>query len=144
MCTSIAFQWYKELFKAMGFDPCNYTLKIWESIWDSNSQHGNSLVSVRVHSLTLFTLSGVCDVTPGSLSWPTTLQPLALVVRPRLGLRQIKSWKIHIHMIHCILDLGGAIILFLILYPWLIINSNAFSPQKNHDLMKWEPMVSCH
>jgi hypothetical protein len=51
----------------MGFDPCNRTLKIQESIWDSNSQHGSSLVSVRVHSLTLFALSGACDVIPGSL-----------------------------------------------------------------------------
>ncbi len=37
ICTSIAFQWYKKLFKEMGFDPCNCALKIWESIWDSNS-----------------------------------------------------------------------------------------------------------
>jgi hypothetical protein len=38
----------------MGFDPYNYALKIWESIWDSNSHNGSSLGSVRVHSLTLF------------------------------------------------------------------------------------------
>jgi hypothetical protein len=37
---SIDFQWYKELFELMGFDPCNCALKMWESIWDSNSQHG--------------------------------------------------------------------------------------------------------
>ncbi len=29
---SITFQCYKELFKPMGFDPCNRALKIWESI----------------------------------------------------------------------------------------------------------------
>jgi hypothetical protein len=29
---SISFPWYKEFLKAMGFDPCNHTLKIWESI----------------------------------------------------------------------------------------------------------------
>jgi hypothetical protein len=51
----------------MGFDPCNRAMKIQESIWDSNSQHGSSLGSVKVHSLTLFALPGVCDVTPGSL-----------------------------------------------------------------------------
>ncbi len=28
-------------------------------------------------------------MTPGSPSWPTTLQPLALVASPRLGLRQL-------------------------------------------------------
>jgi hypothetical protein len=30
----IAFQWYKKLFEPMGFDSYNYTLKIWEPIWD--------------------------------------------------------------------------------------------------------------
>ncbi len=38
----------------MGFDPYNRVLKIREPIWDSNSQHGSSLGSVKVHSLTLF------------------------------------------------------------------------------------------
>jgi hypothetical protein len=63
----------------MGFDPYNHALKIRESIWDSNSQHGSSLGSVRVHSLTLFAFSRTCEMTLGSPSWPTTLQPLALV-----------------------------------------------------------------
>jgi hypothetical protein len=45
-------------------------------------------VSVRVHSLTPFALSGTCEVIPGSPSWPPALQPLALVVSPRLGLQQ--------------------------------------------------------
>jgi acyl-CoA synthetase (AMP-forming)/AMP-acid ligase II len=59
----IALQWYKKLFESMGFDPCNFSLKIWESIWDSNSHNGSSLGSVRVHSLTLFyTLGSMrCD-----------------------------------------------------------------------------------
>ncbi len=52
----------------MSFDPYNCTLKIWELFWDSNSQHGSSLGSVRVHALTLFALSEVCDVILGSLS----------------------------------------------------------------------------
>jgi hypothetical protein len=71
--TSIAFQWYKELFKGMGFDPYNCVLKIRESFRDSNSQHGNSFVSMRVHSLTLFTLPRTCEVTPESPFWPATL-----------------------------------------------------------------------
>ncbi len=65
---SISFWWYKELYKAMSFDPCNHALKIWESIQNSNSQHGSSLGSVRVHAFTLFALLGVCDGTPGFLS----------------------------------------------------------------------------
>jgi hypothetical protein len=66
----------------MGFDPCNCALKIWES----NSHNGSSLRSVRVHSLTLFALPRACDVTPKPPSWPATLQALALVASPRLGL----------------------------------------------------------
>jgi hypothetical protein len=62
----------------------------WESQnshnWDSNSQHRSSLRSVKVHALTLFALSGTCDVIPESPSWPATLQPLALVASPRLKL----------------------------------------------------------
>jgi hypothetical protein len=85
---SRAFQWYKELLKARSLDPCNRTLKIWESFRDSNSQHGSSLGSVRVHALTLFALPGACEVTPGSSFWVATFQPLALVTSSRLGLWQ--------------------------------------------------------
>ncbi len=63
--TSRAFHWYKELLEARSFDPCNLTLKIRESFWDSNSQHGSSLGSVRVHSLTLFALPEACGALPG-------------------------------------------------------------------------------
>jgi hypothetical protein len=68
----------------MGFDPCNYALKIQESFWDSNSQHGSSLGSVRVHALTLFALPGACVVIPGSPSWPVTLQPPCLGHEPKV------------------------------------------------------------
>ncbi len=64
----------------MSFDLCNRTLKIQESIWDFNFQHGSSFGSVRVHSPTLFAFMGACNVTPRSFSWSTTLQTLALVV----------------------------------------------------------------
>jgi hypothetical protein len=63
---SIAFQWYNDLFKLMGFNPCNCVLAIQESIWDSNFHNGSCLGSVRVCSLTLFALPRVCDVTRGS------------------------------------------------------------------------------
>jgi hypothetical protein len=78
---SIDFQWHEELFKAMGFDPCNCALKIQESIWDSN--YGSSLGSARVHSLTLFALMGACDVILGPPSWPATLQPPCLGREPK-------------------------------------------------------------
>jgi hypothetical protein len=92
---SIFFQWYKELFKATNFVSCNCALKIQDFIWDSNSQHGGSLGNVRVHSFTLFAFSGACYVTPGSFSWPTTLQPFVLVANPRLGLRRLynQGWQ---------------------------------------------------
>jgi hypothetical protein len=70
----------------MGFDPCNRSLKIQESIWNSNSHNGSSFGRVKVHSLAFFALLGACDVTPRSPSWLATLQPLALVTSPRLGL----------------------------------------------------------
>jgi hypothetical protein len=98
----ITFQWYKKLFNAMGFDPWNYTLKIQESIWDYNSQHGSSRGSVRVHSLTLFAFPGACDVTPGSFSWPTTLQPLASVAGPRLRLQHLPYSIIYLAIIFMI------------------------------------------
>jgi hypothetical protein len=86
--TSIAFQWYKELLEMKSFNPCNCALKIQESFRDSNSQHGSSLGSVRVHSLTLFALPGACGVLPGLPLGPQLCNPLVLVVSPRLGLRQ--------------------------------------------------------
>jgi hypothetical protein len=67
----------------MGFDPCNCALKIRESFWDSNSQHGSSLGNVRVHALTLFALPTTCEVTIGSPFWPTTLQPPCLGHEPK-------------------------------------------------------------
>jgi hypothetical protein len=81
--TLIAFQWYKEIFNVRSFDPWNHALKIWEPFRDYNSQHGRSLGSVRVHSLTLFALPKACEMTPGSPSWPTTLQPFCLGREPK-------------------------------------------------------------
>jgi len=40
---SIAFHWYKELFKPMGFNPCNLSLKIWESFEIPTPQVGVAL-----------------------------------------------------------------------------------------------------
>jgi hypothetical protein len=60
----------------MSFDPCNCALKIRESIWDSNSQHGSSLGSVKVHSLTFFALLRACKVIFGSPFWPQPCNPL--------------------------------------------------------------------
>ncbi len=88
----IVFQWYKELFKPLDFDPWNCTLKIWESICDSNSHNGSSLGSVQVHSLTLFALPGTCDVTLRPPFWPTTLQPPCLGCEPKTRVATFKVY----------------------------------------------------
>jgi hypothetical protein len=87
--TSISFQLYEELFKEMGFDPYNCALKVRESFWDSNSQHGSSLGSVRVHAFAFYALLGACEVTLGSPSWPTTLQPPCLGHEPKA---RVATW----------------------------------------------------
>jgi hypothetical protein len=79
---SIDFQWYKELFKTMGFDPYNRSLKIRESTKTPTPKMGAHL-EVWVF---IFTLSH----TP---SWPAFLQALVLVVSPRLRLRH-PNWKL--------------------------------------------------
>ncbi len=76
-----AFQQYKELLNLMNFDPCNCSLKIRESIRTPIPQNGSSFESVRVHSTTL-------SYTPRLPFWPAPLQALALVMSPRIGLRQ--------------------------------------------------------
>jgi hypothetical protein len=81
--TSRPFQWYKEFFKARRFDPCNGALKIQESFWDSNSQHGSSLGSVRVDSLTLSHIPGSMWCDSRASSWPAPLQPHCLGREPK-------------------------------------------------------------
>jgi hypothetical protein len=104
---SISFQWYKDLFNPMNFDPCNHLLKIWKSIGTPIPQMGVHLGVwgfIPSHS---FALPGAWNVTPGLPSWPTTLQVLALVASPRLGLWQIwvkslisKFISIQMHFVH--------------------------------------------
>jgi hypothetical protein len=84
-----AFQWYKELFNPMGFNPLQLLSKDWRIHWDSNSQNGRSFGSVEVHSFTLShtpTLPGAWNVTPELHSWPAPSQALTLVTNPKLWL----------------------------------------------------------
>ncbi len=83
---SKSFPMYKERFNSMRFDPCNRSLKIWESTWIPTPKMGIPLGAwgfIPSHS---FALLGAWNVTPGLPSWPTLLQVLALVVSLRLGL----------------------------------------------------------
>jgi hypothetical protein len=90
--------------------------------------HGSSLGSVRVHFLTLFALPGTCEVTPGSPSWPATLPHLALVMSPRLGLRQLWwaitfSYFIHFYRIFSTIHAqrGGLHLLFEHHKQWALL-----------------------
>ncbi len=79
-------QWYKRLFNLMDFDPCNYSLKIRESIWTLTPKVGAYLGVwgfMPSHSLTL---PGAWNVTLGLHIWPIPSQALALVASLRLGL----------------------------------------------------------
>ncbi len=93
----IAFQWYKEIFGPMCFDPCNCSLKIQKSITTLTPKVGVHLGmwgSISSHSPTL---PRAWNVTPGLPSRPAPLQAFALVVSPRLGLRHwwLKGWETH-------------------------------------------------
>jgi hypothetical protein len=68
-----------------GFDPCNCSLKIRESIRTPNSQSGSSLGSVRVHSLAL-------SYTPRSMKCDSHAFFLAFTfANPCFG-RKPKAW----------------------------------------------------
>jgi hypothetical protein len=100
---SRTFQWYKELFNPMGFDPCNCFLKIRNSVETPTPKVGGHLgvwKFIPSHSLTLL---GTWNVTLKLPSWAAPLQALALVTNPRLGLwhipyllqKHLLSKKIH-------------------------------------------------
>ncbi len=82
------FQWYKERLNPTSFDPCDRLLKIRESTGTQTPKVGVPLGVwgfIPSHS---FALPGAWNVTPELPSWLTLLQALALVVSPRLRLRQ--------------------------------------------------------
>jgi hypothetical protein len=65
---SINFQWFKELFKPMGFDPCHCSLKIRESFGTLTPQVGVALGVWRFTLSHFLAFLGTWDVTPGFLS----------------------------------------------------------------------------
>ncbi len=81
-----SFQWYKELFNPLSFDPYNRYLKIWKST--------RTLIPKMEAPLEVWgfipshfpTFPRACGVTPELPFWPATLQAFALVASPRLGL----------------------------------------------------------
>jgi hypothetical protein len=80
----------------MGFEPCNCLLKIRESIGSPIPKMGVHLGMwgfIPSHS---FALLGAWNVTLELPSWPTTLQALALVANPRLGLQHLWTNTIYV------------------------------------------------
>jgi hypothetical protein len=83
------FQWYKKKFNPMNFDPYNCLLKIQKSIGTPTPKMGDHLGVWRFIPSHSPTFLGAWNVTPKLHSWPTSLQTLALVVSPKLGLWQL-------------------------------------------------------
>jgi hypothetical protein len=86
---SRAFHWYKERHKPLRFDPSNWSLKFWES---TGTPSPKARVALGVWGFTpshFPTLPGVPDVTLGLPFGPHPCNPFALVVSPKLGLRQL-------------------------------------------------------
>jgi len=83
-----AFQWYKELFNPLSFEPCNFSLKIRESTGTSTPKMEAPLEMWRFIPSHFPTLLGACGMTLELPSWLATLQALALVTNPKLRLRQ--------------------------------------------------------
>ncbi len=81
-------QWYKELISLMGFEPCNCSLKIWESIATPTLKMGAHLGVWGFVPSRSPALPGAWNVTLGLPSWPAPLQALVLVASSRLGLWQ--------------------------------------------------------
>jgi len=80
------FQWYKELFNTMVFDPYNHSLKIQKSIKTPTPKVGAHLGVWRFIPSHSPTLPGTWDVTLGLPSSLAPLQAFALVANPRLRL----------------------------------------------------------
>jgi hypothetical protein len=82
-----AFQWYKEIFNPLDFDPWNHSLKIWKSIGTPTPKVRAPLGVWRFIPSHSPTLPRTWDVTLGLPSWLAPLQAFALVTNPKLGLQ---------------------------------------------------------
>ncbi len=92
-----AFQWYKKLFHPMGFHPCDYSMKIRESIGIPIPKMWAHLGVWRFIPSHIPTFLGTWNVTPRLHFWPALLQALGLVASPRLQL-QHKGWHFWKHV----------------------------------------------
>jgi len=86
---SIAFQWYKELLKPLGFDPCNHSLNIRKSTETLTPKVGVHLGVWGFFPHILFHSRGTRMRLPSLDLARTLASPFALVASPRLGLWQV-------------------------------------------------------
>jgi hypothetical protein len=91
---SNSFQWYKELFDQMVFDPCNFSMKIWESIGTPTPKMGAHLGVWGFIPSHFPTLLRPWNVIIGLHTWLALSQALALVAILRLGLRHKLSFAL--------------------------------------------------
>jgi len=87
------FQWYKELFNLMNFNPSNHFLKIWKSfeiLTPKVRAHLGMCVFIPSHSPTLL---GVWMWLSRCTLDPHLSMPLALVTSPRLGSWQFGKYR---------------------------------------------------
>jgi len=99
-----AFQWYKELFDPMGFDPWNFSLKIWESIETPTPKVGVHLGVwgfIPSHSLVL---PRAWNVTLKLHIWFAPSQAFALIASPRLGLWHVVTYLQKMNKRCCLLN----------------------------------------
>jgi hypothetical protein len=79
----IAFQWYGELLEPLGFDPCNHSLNIGESIGTPTPNMGVHLGVWGFFPSHSFALLGVWECDSWAYSWLTPLQALCLGHEPK-------------------------------------------------------------
>ncbi len=88
------FQCYKELLNPMGFDPWNYSLKIWKSVETPTPKVGAHLGVWGFIPSHFLTFPGAWNVTPRLPSWHAPLQTFALVASPKLRLQHFLCFQI--------------------------------------------------
>jgi hypothetical protein len=94
---SIAFQWYEELFEPLGFDSCNHSLNIWESIWLQLPTWEFTWECEGFFPRTLLHSRGMRMRLPNLVLAQTFASPFALVTSRKLGSRhQILGCKMKV------------------------------------------------
>ncbi len=108
----IAFQWYKELFKSLGFDPCNHSLNIWESIGTLTPNMGVHLGVWGFFPSHCFALPGHENATSGFSLGPHPCKPFCLGRKPKAKVTTLLFLKFNIPLesivffcLNCVIDL---------------------------------------